>query len=249
MRDERLPVVEWLLAAPGRREVLLPVPRSFLADEFNCAEIGATLPHADAALRLLLLRPPAGLRLASDSGSSSSGGGESGSDSDAYSAAAAAVRAQPAGVQAALPHVYALLHQRYVLTRPGQHALHARWAAAAWGVCPRALCGGMALLPRGASVAPRRGTLELYCPRCRGLFAPGALGTPGAWRRGTRSAVAQLDGAAFGPTAAHAMLLAYADGLPAYVPPGRYVPRIYGFRVRGASVAPPADDSLPASYC
>lgn len=70
---------------------------------------------------------------------------------------------------------------------------------------------------------PRTYTVNLFCPRCHGLFYP----------KSTRQA--NLDGAYFGTTFAHLYLMMHPDLVPSK-PLQEYRPRIYGFKIHESSL-------------
>lgn len=89
-----------------------------------------------------------------------------------------------------------------------------------FGVCPRTLCHGAAVLPVGLSNDLKAGgCTKLFCPHCEEVYEPPAA-----------SPLASIDGAAFGPTFAH-MLLLTKPQLMLPKNSGVYVPRIFGFKV------------------
>jgi hypothetical protein len=71
------------------------------------------------------------------------------------------------------------------------HAMYEKYRAAAFGRCPRVFCQGQPVLPVGLSDLPRNYTVNVFCPRCHGLFFP----------KSTRQA--NIDGAYFGTTFPH----------------------------------------------
>lgn len=140
--------------------------------------------------------------------------------------------------------------RRYILTNRGMHAMYEKYRTAAFGRCPRVFCQGQPVLPVGLSDLPRNYTVNVFCPRCHGLFFP----------KSTRQA--NIDGAYFGTTFPHLYLLSHSvrpaggccastsvggrtksnyllllllqDLIPTK-PTQAYVPRIYGFRVNELS--------------
>mmetsp|Transcript_3662 Transcript_3662/g.7314 ORF Transcript_3662/g.7314 Transcript_3662/m.7314 type:complete len:133 (+) Transcript_3662:38-436(+) len=102
------------------------------------------------------------------------------------------------------------------------HAMYEKYRTAAFGRCPRVFCQGQPVLPVGLSDLPRNYTVNVFCPRCHGLFFP----------KSTRQA--NIDGAYFGTTFPHLYLLSHSDLIPTK-PTQAYVPRIYGFRVNELS--------------
>ena len=91
---------------------------------------------------------------------------------------------------------------RYILTNRGMHAMYEKYRTAAFGRCPRVFCQGQPVLPVGLSDLPRNYTVNVFCPRCHGLFFP----------KSTRQA--NIDGAYFGTTFPHLYLLSHSVRLP-----------------------------------
>lgn len=87
---------------------------------------------------------------------------------------------------------------RYILTNRGMHAMYEKYRTAAFGRCPRVFCQGQPVLPVGLSDLPRNYTVNVFCPRCHGLFFP----------KSTRQA--NIDGAYFGTTFPHLYLLSHS---------------------------------------
>jgi casein kinase II subunit beta len=135
-----------------------------------------------------------------------------------------------------------------------------KYKTAAFGRCPRVFCQGQPVLPVGLSDLPRNYTVNVFCPRCHGLFFP----------KSTRQA--NIDGAYFGTTFPHLYLMTHPvrhakhlnylneigfwgnicscrfwfgcyrflvmiqqDMIPAK-PVQSYVPRVYGFKVHESSL-------------
>ena len=103
-----------------------------------------------------------------------------------------------------LPHqyfqqemLYGLIHARYIVTNRGMHAMYEKYRAASFGRCPHVFCQGQPVLPVGLSDLPRNYTVNVFCPRCHGLFFP----------KSTRQA--NVDGAYFGTTFPHLYLMTH----------------------------------------
>jgi casein kinase II subunit beta len=95
-------------------------------------------------------------------------------------------------VEASAELLYGLVHQRYVLTRAGLHAmvselplLHHRghnyelkysqaekYEAGVFGSCPRVYCMGCNVVPCGRSDLPGLETVKLFCPNCNDIYVP-----------------------------------------------------------------------------
>jgi casein kinase II subunit beta len=123
--------------------------------------------------------------------------------------------------------------------------MYEKYRTAAFGRCPHVFCQGQPVLPVGLSDLPRNYTVNVFCPRCHGLFFP----------KSTRQA--NIDGAYFGTTFPHLYLMThpvrliskqmfaififrtnfffFQDMIPAK-PTQNYVPRVYGFKVNTASL-------------
>lgn len=93
--------------------------------------------------------------------------------------------------------LYGLIHARYILTNRGMHAMYEKYRAASFGRCPHVFCQGQPVLPVGLSDLPRNYTVNVFCPRCHGLFFP----------KSTRQA--NIDGAYFGTTFPHLYLMTH----------------------------------------
>ena len=97
---------------------------------------------------------------------------------------------------------------RYIVTNRGMHAMYEKYRTVAFGRCPRVYCQGQPVLPIGLSDLPRNYTVNVFCPRCHGLFFP----------KSTRQA--NIDGAYFGTTFPHLYLMTHPvsrrDGTQSY---------------------------------
>ena len=119
--------------------------------------------------------------------------------------------------------LYGLIHARYIVTNRGMHAMYEKYRSAAFGRCPHVFCQGQPVLPVGLSDLPRNYTVNVFCPRCHGLFFP----------KSTRQA--NIDGAYFGTTFPHLYLMTHPDLIPAK-PTQQYQPRVYGFKINKTSL-------------
>jgi casein kinase II subunit beta len=100
---------------------------------------------------------------------------------------------------------------------------HEKYQNADFGRCPRVNCQRQNVLPVGLSDIPQNFSVNVFCPKCHGLYYP----------RSTKQA--NLDGAYFGTTFSHLFLLLHPELIPPK-PTITYAPRIYGFRVHKDSV-------------
>lgn len=92
-------------------------------------------------------------------------------------------------VEASAELLYGLVHQRYVLTRAGLHAMVSefiivvvimnskrsqaeKYEAGVFGSCPRVYCVGCNVVPCGRSDLPGLETVKLFCPNCNDIYVP-----------------------------------------------------------------------------
>lgn len=131
-------------------------------------------------------------------------------------------------VESSAELLYGLIHQRFIITRPGLAAMAHKYEHGHFGYCPRVYCSNTRVLPVGRSDLPGVDTVKLFCPSCVDIYAP-----PSSRFQG-------VDGSFFGTTLPHLLLHSYkdtaagADLAPASYSGGRnriYTPKIYGFRV------------------
>lgn len=118
------------------------------------------------------------------------------------------------------------------------------------------------MLPCGRSDIPRKSGVVLYCPRCSDVYYPKSrrhssestmgqytqVSSPPQPTPHTRSPplpptsiLAEIDGAYFGTTLPHLLLMTYPELVPA-APQEAFRPRVFGFRVHC-----PAPDAIEAA--
>lgn len=125
-------------------------------------------------------------------------------------------------VETAAEVLYGLIHARYILTTAGMNRMYDKYQNVDFGRCPRSLCQGQAVLPVGLSDITREFSVEVFCPRCHETYHPRS------------SKHANLDGAYFGTTFCHLLLVTHPE-LIETKPTDTYVPRIFGFRINESS--------------
>ncbi|EAY20064.1 Casein kinase II regulatory subunit family protein [Trichomonas vaginalis G3] len=91
-----------------------------------------------------------------------------------------------------LPFVYGMIHARFVITPGGISQLSEKFSRHTFGVCPRINCEREPLLPIGSSSTPGESMVSGFCPCCRKVYTP--------------RPVIEIDGAFFGPNAAHILV-------------------------------------------
>lgn len=112
-------------------------------------------------------------------------------------------------IEASARHLYGLIHARFVITSRGLAKMVDKYKKYDFGRCPRVLCYGQPLLPVGLSDVPYQKAVKLYCQRCEDIYSP----------KSTRHG--QIDGAYFGSTFPHMLLMVYPHLIvPKSVPGG-----------------------------
>jgi len=122
-------------------------------------------------------------------------------------------------LETACQMLYGLIHARFILTSRGIQALYEKYSEGVYGNCWNEACRSedKFVLPIGRDVVGEGGT-DIFCPHCGERYVP-------------RSAkLAQLDGAYFGSSAAHILVLQYISTInPGTTAP--FIPSLYGFRI------------------
>lgn len=129
-------------------------------------------------------------------------------------------------VETAAEMLYGLIHVRYILTSRGMAAMHEKFTNADFGICPRVLCHNQPCLPIGTVDTPRHNTVKLYCPLCEDCYCPRSKHHD------------NIDGAFFGTTFPHLLLMTYPELKPRAVAEP-YVPKVFGFRLHHTALGRP----------
>lgn len=103
--------------------------------------------------------------------------------------------------------LYGLIHARYIITTRGLAKMLEKYKRGDFGRCPRVLCHQQQLLPVGLSDIPFQRPVKLYCPLCEDIYSPKSS------RHGT------IDGAFFGTSFPHMLLMVYPHLLPSKTAP------------------------------
>jgi len=194
--DEDGSWITWFCSLRGN-EFFCEVDEDYIQDDFNLTGLNSLVPYYDYALDMILdVEMPMEESLTEE---------------------------QQEIVESAAEMLYGLIHARYIVTNRGMHAMFEKYRAAAFGRCPSVFCQGQPVLPVGLSDLPRNYTVNVFCPRCHGLYFP----------KSTRQA--NIDGAYFGTTFPHLYLITHPDMIPSK-PTQTYVPRVYGFKVNQESL-------------
>lgn len=194
--DEDGSWITWFCSLRGN-EFFCEVDEDYIQDDFNLTGLSSLVPYYEYALDMVLdVEMPMEDSLTEE---------------------------QQEIVESAAEMLYGLIHARYIVTNRGMHAMYEKYRSASFGRCPRVFCQGQPVLPVGLSDLPRNYTVNVFCPRCHGLFFP----------KSTRQA--NIDGAYFGTTFPHLYLMTHPDMIPMR-PSQTYVPRVYGFKVHTSSL-------------
>ena len=143
---------------------------------------------------------------------------------------------QQEAVEAAAEALYGLIHARYILTARGMQKMYDKFQESDFGRCPRVHCHGQNVLPAGLSDQHHNYPCNIYCPKCQQLYYPRSSKQTG------------LDGAFFGTTFAHMILLSYPELIPCKPTAEEYyTPRVYGFKINRESAYYQVRDREPES--
>lgn len=122
-------------------------------------------------------------------------------------------------LETACQMLYGLVHARFLQTTRGIQALYDKYASGIYGLCWNETCQAAKryVLPLGTDVVGQSGT-NVFCPSC------------GEWYLPRNAKLSQLDGAYFGSSAAH-MLVMQHQNLVNTGTTEPYLPLLYGFRI------------------
>ncbi|GMI38783.1 hypothetical protein TeGR_g8838, partial [Tetraparma gracilis] len=205
--------VNWFIGLASNRH-LARVDPSFISDSFNLYGLRAQVPSFTAALAVIL---------------------DQGFESDSSTS--------EQDVNAAAGSLYGFIHGRWILTAQGLEAVHHKFKAADYGLCP---CCRFNLLPTGLSDVPNSSRSVLYCASCARTFQP----PPDQ----------QHDSAFFGTSMPSMFFMAYPSHVPhkpSAPPPADppalealaflqahdpypYTPTVFGFKVHQTSPSLPS---------
>lgn len=115
--------------------------------------------------------------------------------------------------------LFGLLHVRFILSQSGLKQMEEKFLREEFGTCSRVFCDRQALLPVGLSDTLRESPVMLFCPQCEEVYHPPS------------TEYTTLDGAYWGTTFPHLLLLGLREKGTHFALKRSYVPRIYGMRV------------------
>lgn len=115
--------------------------------------------------------------------------------------------------------LYGRIHARYIVTAAGQRAMALKYRNNNFGLCRNYLCRGHPLLPIGLSDRLGVKPVKTFCPKCSGVF----------------DVETDIDGAYFGRTFPHFLLICRPDLVPFGPQESKHVPTVFGFRIHKSS--------------
>ena len=217
------PTTPWILKFLSSRpkDSLLPIPREYLSDGFNLVHLPLIVEHVGLGTKQIPATTTFPL----------------------YKAALHLILQEhdettalvPAAVQRAAECLYTLVHARYVISPRGLETVHrVLREKPIFGRCPRTGCHGMPVLPyseRSDYDMTHSCMTKSYCCNCGETFTN--------WD-------SKVDGAAWGPSFCHLLLMTYGKDLmqqlyrlqipPSSMEENLVAPSIFGFKVHAASM-------------
>lgn len=129
--------------------------------------------------------------------------------------------------------LYGFIHARYIITAHGLDAMYNKYAAKEFDICPLLQCNGQPVLPVGTTDEMGVDTVKFFCAKCQCIYHPPPLGSRSTYHGpGKIVRSGAIDGAAFGTTFPHLLLMTFSNLVPdGLSPDSAYVPRIFGFRM------------------
>ncbi|KAL1413329.1 casein kinase 2 regulatory subunit [Vanrija albida] len=150
--------ITWFTSLPGH-DYFCEVHEDFIEDDFNLTGLQSLVPFWKEALEMVLDVEP---------------------EEDSSKIPDVSI------VESSAELLYGLVHQRFILTKPGLAMMVEKYEAGHFGACPRVFCHSTHVLPCGRSDMPGIDTVKLYCPNCGDIYTPPS------------SKYSQVDGAFFG---------------------------------------------------
>lgn len=140
--------------------------------------------------------------------------------------------------------LYGRIHARYIVTNAGQRAMAQKFREGHFGKCRSFLCPRQYVLPIGLSDILKDENVKVYCPKCHDIYDT------------QRS---EIDGAYFGRTFPHFLLICRPDLLPraavSQAVARQLIPTVFGFRIHKSSpfygtrrVSAAADPRAPVGH-
>ncbi|KAH3761591.1 casein kinase II subunit beta [Pelomyxa schiedti] len=205
--------IQWYTSTRGN-ELFCEVDEEFINDQFNLYGLSSIVPGYAAALDIILDNDDYDEAYEEEEDE----GGEDDGRTGVIRHPRKTVQEQEM-LQRNAELLYGLIHARFIQTSRGMALMLEKYRQAIFGKCPRYLCNGQPVLPVGLSDIPRQQPVRLYCPRCEDVYIPKV-------QKHT-----SIDGAYFGTSFPHMLLLQYPELVPPKPAP-KYVPKIFGFKIR-----------------
>lgn len=156
--------IEWFCSVQGHG-FFCEVDRSYIEDSFNLYGLRAIIPNYQHSLDIILDNTPTEHDGGHRRGTS---GGQRAGDASSSSL----MGSSSSGHKNTFPNeLYGLIHSRFILTTRGLESMARKFQNEDFGVCPRVLCKGQAVLPAGISSELKKGGMKIFCPKCQDLYA------------------------------------------------------------------------------
>ena len=104
-----------------------------------------------------------------------------------------------------------------------------------FGMCPVTSCNDTKMLPVGLFDNANHSSVKLFCPCCKNSFHPSRCLDQ------HHRASSSMDGAFFGTTFAHLLMLTFRDSF-SNMEGDKYVPKIFGFKIHKSAYGDNSDD-------
>ncbi|KAI9634367.1 casein kinase II beta chain [Dioszegia hungarica] len=167
--------INWFTSLPGH-DYFCEVLEDFIEDDFNLTGLQSMVPFWKEALEMVL---------------------------DVEAEDDTAKIPDVTIVENSAELLYGLVHQRFILTKPGLAAMLEKYEQGHFGACPRVFCHATHVLPCGRADMPGVDTVKLYCPNCGDIYSPPSSKYTG------------IDGAFFGTTFSPLFFQTYSELLSA----------------------------------
>jgi len=175
-------------------EYFAQVSEEFIEDDFNLTGLPSQVPMYKEALEMILDVEPEEDEEEEEEEEEEEDDDEELGDQRALGYRRAGDRKQArenidlSGIEVSADLLYGLIHQRFIISRPGLGQMHDKYERAEFGYCPRVFCDGCKVLPVGCSDTPGQETVKLFCLSCLDVYTP------------PNSRFQTVDGAFFGTT-------------------------------------------------
>jgi casein kinase II subunit beta len=186
-------------------EYFSEVAEDFIEDDFNLTGLPSQVPLYKEALEMILDVEPEDDEDEEEEEDDDDDDDEMLGDDVGYRRTVASERrhmrmaSDASMVEHSAELLYGLIHQRYIISRPGIQQMLEKYELQHFGHCPRVLCYGTRVVPVGRTDTPGQDTVKLFCPSCLDVYTP------------PNSRFQQIDGAFFGTTFGSLFFMTFPD--------------------------------------